>query len=52
MKKVYNRFALFAGQVDSRYLKLIVMVVTLVMFVIGGGAPDDGGGAGCSACPD
>ncbi len=46
MENLVRNFSLNAAKMDSRYLRLILVVLTLIMFVIGAGAPLAGGGFG------
>jgi len=41
-----RRLSLNATKMDSRYLRLVLVVLTLILFVIGAGAPQAGGGFG------
>jgi hypothetical protein len=44
MKRDIRDMRLTLGQLDRRYLRLGLAVLTLVLFVLGAGAPADGGG--------
>jgi hypothetical protein len=46
MKKLSSKLNLVAGRVDSRTIRLIVTVASLVMFVLAAGAPHSVGGVG------
>jgi hypothetical protein len=46
MENFVRNLSLNAAKMDSRYLRLILVVLTLIMFVIGAGAPLAGGGFG------
>ncbi len=46
MENFVRNISLNAAKMDSRYLRLILVVLTLIMFVIGAGAPMSGGGFG------
>ncbi|MCB2213763.1 hypothetical protein KQH50_00050 [bacterium] len=46
MKKLSSKLNLVAGRVDSRTIRLIVTVASLVMFVLAAGAPNGVGGVG------
>jgi hypothetical protein len=46
MKNFVRSLSLNAVKMDSRYLRLILVVLTLIMFVIGAGAPMAGSGFG------
>jgi hypothetical protein len=46
MRNFVRSLSLNAVKMDSRYLRLILVVLTLIMFVIGAGAPMIGGGIG------
>jgi hypothetical protein len=39
MKYFFRNLSLNAAKMDSRYLRLILVVLTLILFVIGAGAP-------------
>jgi hypothetical protein len=44
MKHNIQRFARQAGNLDRRYIQLILLLLTLLLFVLTGGAPETGGG--------
>ncbi|MCZ7569392.1 MAG: hypothetical protein M5U01_12545 [Ardenticatenaceae bacterium] len=46
MKRNLRDLGLVVGQLDPRYVRLILAVVTLSLFVLGAGAPEAGGGPG------
>jgi hypothetical protein len=46
MENLVRNLSLNAAKMDSRYLRLILVVLTLILFVIGAGAPLSGGGFG------
>jgi hypothetical protein len=46
MKKLSSKLNLIVGRVDSRTIRLIVTVASLVMFVLAAGAPLSCGGVG------
>jgi hypothetical protein len=39
MENFVRYFSLNAAKIDSRHLRLILVVITLILFVIGAGAP-------------
>jgi hypothetical protein len=39
MKYFFRNLSLNAAKLDSRHLRLILLVLTLILFVIGAGAP-------------
>jgi hypothetical protein len=41
MENFVHYLSLNAAKIDSRYLRLILVVITLILFVIGAGAPFD-----------
>lgn len=46
MKKLSNKFNYVLSRVDSRTVRLIVTILSLVLFVLAAGAPDAIGGVG------
>jgi hypothetical protein len=46
MKKLSSKVNLVASRVDSRTVRLVVTVASLVMFVLAAGAPNSVGGVG------
>ena len=44
MKRNMWNMGLKLGQLDSRYIRLGLVVLSLALFVLGAGAPVDGGG--------
>ncbi len=44
MENIVRNLSLNAAKMDSRYLRLVLVVLTLILFVIGAGAPQAGGG--------
>ena len=44
MKSLFVRFSTSVARVDPKYLKWILVLVTLALLVIGAGAPESGGG--------
>jgi hypothetical protein len=46
MKRSVRNLNLMLGQLDRRYIRLGLMVLTLVLFVLGAGAPEDCSGHG------
>ena len=46
MKRGIRNLSLTLGQLDSRHVRLGLVVLSLVLFVLGAGAPMDGGGHG------
>ena len=41
MKYFFRKLSLNAAKIDSRHLRLILVILTLILFVIGAGAPFD-----------
>lgn len=46
MKRYLNDLRLRAIRTDQRYLRLLLVAVTVGLFVVGAGAPDSFGGPG------
>ena len=46
MENIVRNLSLNAAKMDSRHLRLVLVVLTLILFVIGAGAPQAGGGFG------
>jgi hypothetical protein len=46
MKRNIQNWGLTLGQLDSRHVRLGLVVLSLVLFVLGAGAPFAGGGHG------
>ena len=46
MKRTVRNLSLTLGQLDSRHIRLGLVVLSLVLFVLGAGAPVAGGGHG------
>jgi len=46
MKRYIRNLGLMLGQLDQRYVRLGLVVLTLILFVLGSGAPEDGSGGG------
>jgi hypothetical protein len=46
MKTLFTQFAVQTTRLDTRYLRLILVLVSLALFVLGAGAPEMGGGHG------
>ncbi len=46
MKKLSNKFNYILSRVDSRTVRLVVTILSLVLFVLAAGAPDAIGGVG------
>ena len=44
MKRNFQNLGLTLGQLDSRHVRLGLVVLSLVLFVLGAGAPLAGGG--------
>jgi hypothetical protein len=44
MKRTVRNLSLTLGQLDSRHVRLGLVVLSLVLFVLGAGAPVAGGG--------
>jgi len=44
MKRRIRNLELLAGQVDRHYIRMGLVVLTLILFVLGAGAPAIGGG--------
>lgn len=44
MKRTIRDMTFFVGGVDRRYIRWVLMVLTLILLVLGVGAPEDGGG--------
>jgi hypothetical protein len=46
MENIVRNISLNASKLDSRSVRLVLVILTLIMFVIGAGAPMSGGGFG------
>jgi hypothetical protein len=46
MENLVRNLSLNAAKLDSRSVRLILVLLTLIMFIIGAGAPMSGGGFG------
>jgi hypothetical protein len=46
MENLVRNLSLNAANLDSRSVRLVLVILTLIMFVIGAGAPLAGGGFG------
>jgi hypothetical protein len=44
MKSYIREISLNLGKIDTRYIRLILALVTLILFVLGAGAPSATGG--------
>jgi hypothetical protein len=46
MKNLVCNLSLNAAKIDSRHVRVVLVVLTVILFVIGAGAPMSGGGFG------
>jgi hypothetical protein len=46
MKRTIRDLSLVVGQVDRRYIRLGLVVLSLVLYVLGAGAPEDSSAGG------
>ena len=46
MKRYIRDLNLMLGRLDQRYIRLGLLVLTLILFVLGSGAPEAGTGGG------
>lgn len=46
MENIVRELNLTIIKLDPRYIRLIIVLVTLILFVLGAGAPGTGGGIG------
>jgi hypothetical protein len=46
MLSIKHSFNKMISQLDQRYVRLLLVIITIVLFVLGAGAPGDGGGVG------
>jgi hypothetical protein len=46
MERIITSAKLNLSKLDPRYVKLVLLLISLVLFVLGAGAPSAGGGIG------
>ncbi len=46
MNNKLNQLKLNLARIDSRHVRLALVILSLALFVLGAGAPDTGGGLG------